>query len=220
MRFIPTYVGHTCISAPRSGGCPVHPHLRGAYMGRPAKIYVKNGSSPHTWGIQHSAFPSCPLRRFIPTYVGHTSTGRCPSQSGRFIPTYVGYTSAPFWAYTAPRFIPTYVGYTMPPGPLGAPVAVHPHIRGVYYHPPGAYHRPPGSSPHTWGIRKKLICSNVSPTVHPHIRGVYPRTRLFTGSRCGSSPHTWGILSHTVFLEQFPRFIPTYVGYTSHMPFM
>ena len=52
-RFIPTYVGHTPLRTVRENFITVHPHIRGAYIGRPAKIYVKNGSSPHTWGIQH-----------------------------------------------------------------------------------------------------------------------------------------------------------------------
>ena len=51
---------------------PVHPHIRGAYMGRPAKIYVKNGSSPHTWGIRQVRGRDGRAARFIPTYVGHT----------------------------------------------------------------------------------------------------------------------------------------------------
>ena len=71
-RFIPTYVGHT--RRRPAGGRPasVHPHIRGAYMGRPAKIYVKNGSSPHTWGIHPEAVVRPTVGRFIPTYVGHT----------------------------------------------------------------------------------------------------------------------------------------------------
>ena len=52
LRFIPTYVGHTRVKNLLISPRTVHPHLRGAYMGRPAKIYVKNGSSPHTWGIR------------------------------------------------------------------------------------------------------------------------------------------------------------------------
>ena len=59
-RFIPTYVGHTPLCTWRRSLKMVHPHIRGAYMGRPAKIYVKNGSSPPTWGIQSSTLPHCP----------------------------------------------------------------------------------------------------------------------------------------------------------------
>ena len=42
-------------------------------MGRPAKIYVKNGSSPHTWGIHGVAAIKEWVQRFIPTYVGYTA---------------------------------------------------------------------------------------------------------------------------------------------------
>lgn len=73
-RFIPTYVGYTYWLIYGASRRPVHPHIRGAYVGRPAKIYVKNGSSPHTWGIRLKAVGLLSKIRFIPTYVGHTAS--------------------------------------------------------------------------------------------------------------------------------------------------
>lgn len=113
---------------------PVHPHIRGAYMGRPAKIYVKNGSSPHTWGIRQVRGRDGRAARFIPTYVGHTKKeleqrifatvhpnlrwaytfGSCFSLHGigSSPPTW-GILSSYIFRCSPPRFIPTYVGHTL-----------------------------------------------------------------------------------------------------------
>ena len=113
---------------------PVHPHIGGAYMGRPAKIYVKNGSSPHTWGIRKKSWNRGFLQRFIPTYVGHTPSAvvfRCmasvhPHLRGAYsLRTYSdvhlhgssphtwGILSSYIFRCSPPRFIPTYVGHTL-----------------------------------------------------------------------------------------------------------
>ncbi len=94
LRFIPTYVGHTPRSCslwspitvhPHIRGAygvaervqptqSVHPHIRGAYAFKALAIYHVDGSSPHTWGILPCAMGGRSGTRFIPTYVGHTST--------------------------------------------------------------------------------------------------------------------------------------------------
>ena len=51
-RFIPTYVGHTWASSASTQGLSVHPHLRGAYVGRIHFHQLQVGSSPPTWGIR------------------------------------------------------------------------------------------------------------------------------------------------------------------------
>ena len=51
LRFIPTYVGHTRAGSPPILRRTVHPHIRGAYSGSGKSRSLKNGSSPHTWGI-------------------------------------------------------------------------------------------------------------------------------------------------------------------------
>ena len=69
------------------------------------------------------------------------------------------------------------------------------------------------SSPHTWGIRGRIL-SIVFLPVHPHLCWAYPSLHLAAISQNGSSPHTWGI--HGILCERLPdsRFIPTYVGHT------
>lgn len=48
------------------------------------------------------------------------------------------------------------------------------------------------SSPHTWGIRGRIL-SIVFLPVHPHLCWAYPSLHLAAISQNGSSPHTWGI---------------------------
>ena len=54
----------------------VHPHIRGAYSDFTCLRGAKHGSSPHTWGIRNAPDMRMTVNRFIPTYVGHTGTGR------------------------------------------------------------------------------------------------------------------------------------------------
>ena len=72
VRFIPTYVGHTCRCCPGPATRSVHPHIRGAYCLAPRKRVRSLGSSPHTWGILFRRVQQRQHLRFIPTYVGHT----------------------------------------------------------------------------------------------------------------------------------------------------
>ena len=154
-------------------GLTVHPHIRGAYFCSHFTQAAFSGSSPHTWGIPHAPFPGVYPRRFIPTYVGHTSAccgvgwldpvhphirgaynmhiattkGRCGSS-----PHTWGIQAALRAATEAMRFIPTYVGHTSTQLSWCFGFSVHPHIRGAY--PDGALYswNHSGSSPHTWGI--------------------------------------------------------------------
>ncbi len=93
-----------------------------------------------------------------------------------------------------------------------------------------------GSSPPTWGIRKgsqkffdlfRFIPTYVghtnrssggkSPhTVHPHLRGAYTIGISRNPASVGSSPPTWGIPDRDVFVSDWARFIPTYVGHTGY----
>ena len=205
-------------------------------MGRPAKIYVKNGSSPHTWGIP-SQEKDLPLSgRFIPTYVGHTAL----LQSGQ---RYVCGSSPHTWGIQGGtvkwialvRFIPTYVGHTQLGCNANVGDTVHPHIRGAYSHSSCSMIGGCGSSPHTWGIRSqenqyrkksRFIPTYVGhtparcggglwPPVHPHIRGAYAPSSSSDSSVAGSSPHTWGIQLCAGNGIAADRFIPTYVGHTT-----
>ena len=193
-RFIPTYVGHTVDTETDSIHGAVHPHIRGAYLGFGFFGGFLDGSSPHTWGIQFDDTTYQPERRFIPTYVGHTTIKQLTHCTNSVHPHIRGaYLASPYasnstygssphtwgilrkslYSCSHVRFIPTYVGHTC--NRLGdAPGRpVHPHIRGAY--------------------------TNLPP----------PRRQLH-----GSSPHTWGILTNHFYRTYKPRFIPTYVGHT------
>ena len=69
------------------------------------------------------------------------------------------------------------------------------------------------SSPHTWGIRGRIL-SIVFLPVHPHLCWAYPSLHLAAISQNGSSPHTWGIQPPGAHFVRRDRFIPTYVGHT------
>ena len=151
----------------------VHPHTRGAYARVHPHLLRHTGSSPHTWGIRHHFVCHSTNHRFIPTHVGHTSTGVWeqtlktvhPHTRGAYSPQLGQYYMVPgssphTWGIPlgrrgrcpVARFIPTYVGHT----PVGFLVpksgTVHPHIRGAYIISKSFLLIIPGSSPHTWGI--------------------------------------------------------------------
>ena len=52
VRFIPTYVGYTILLRQIMFWKSVHPHIRGVYLDACFQDAARNGSSPHTWGIQ------------------------------------------------------------------------------------------------------------------------------------------------------------------------
>ena len=110
--FIPTYVGHTAAPGLRWTARPVHPHIRGAYQKQYCRGGSRNGSSPHTWGIPFAGRTAQSGARFIPTYVGHTTSAPAAKPSNRVHPHIRG-------AYF-------FRNYTQPHQP------VHPHIRGAY----------------------------------------------------------------------------------------
>ena len=133
VRFIPTYVGHTQIRDVPGHLGAVHPHIRGAYGICPASSDFSFGSSPHTWGIPDVATSQQAQARFIPTYVGHTSTSNLcaplravhPHIRGAYFillcqngsscgssPHTWGIQPLPPLSGQQQRFIPTYVGHT------------------------------------------------------------------------------------------------------------
>ena len=172
------------------------------------------GSSPHTWGIPYIRPFGCSHPRFIPTYVGYTTNRLITIKSPPVHPHIRGiYGHGPGEGQCPIRFIPTYVGYTFVTSATAPANPVHPHIRGVYSKPCCAPTQQGGSSPHTWGIPKKVKPENklsrfiptyvghtasktdfdILTSVHPHIRGAYGLFDGFQRGHYGSSPHTWGI---------------------------
>ena len=153
-RFIPTYVGNTCINNASHAIRTVHPHVRGEHFAGLNLALNVDGSSPRTWGTHIRKVLSRAQKRFIPTYVGNTPEERPGAVLSTVHPHvrgehYSRYTktdqqsgSSPrTWgtlpgAQVAPlvfRFIPTYVGNTRR-GSVGASTkTVHPHVRGEHY---------------------------------------------------------------------------------------
>ena len=114
IRFIPTYVGHTAHWSCWPGPFSVHPHIRGAYAGTLPPLPPLRGSSPHTWGIRAARYGAClgNLGGSSPHTWGIRGWRWGCRGWGRFIPTYVGHTSSPLRSPHQERFIPTYVGHT------------------------------------------------------------------------------------------------------------
>ena len=214
-RFIPTYVGHTPCVPTDCGILPVHPHLRGAYCRSKHSYGRKGGSSPPTWGIRGGPSWWRSAARFIPTYVGHTSSPGPPHHHPTVHPHIRGAYGCTRAASPAlSRFIPTYVGHTIALSNSNRLVAVHPHIRGAYTSIMVSNRIVSGSSPHTWGIRRQNDNCRSWFSVHPHIRGAYLFHISHRPKHFGSSPHTWGILVPARLVAPAARFIPTDVGHT------
>ena len=174
----------------------VHPHIRGAYSYGGGWQESRDGSSPHTWGIPHQGDMHLIIKRFIPTYVGHTGRkADCDLRKAVHPHIRGAYVYYLFHGAGAVRFIPTYVGHTVASLLVASVLS--------------------GSSPHTWGILVEIDGNQAEQLVHPHIRGAYTKTLARIKPRPGSSPHTWGI-QHITRLEYLRhRFIPTYVGHTT-----
>ena len=193
-RFIPTYVGHTPESCWFAVKDSVHPHIRGAYPVRGLEAEPRDGSSPHTWGILRMEAPQEAIRRFIPTYVGHTEN---PHRLLHIIPVHPHIRGAYLFVKGCPNWpagsSPHTWGILEEQRKLRGKKTVHPHIRGAY----GRSWPVPGPAP-----------------VHPHIRGAYSPLVTATTCKLGSSPHTWGIPVKSLSNRAETRFIPTYVGHT------
>ena len=188
------------------------------------------------WGIPHRGSGGAYVQRFIPTYVGHTFHTQKSSNSARgSSPHTWGIQLLGIRLFRGKRFIPTYVGHTKSEYSTSWQLPVHPHLRGAYLTGTLQKTGGGGSSPHTWGIRPKLIHQGIkfrfiptyvghttprsliraSNAVHPHLRGAYHRPGQRPTVQRGSSPPTWGIqlcAGHGIAAD---RFIPTYVGHTA-----
>ena len=142
LRFIPTYVGHTMLGQIVNHILTVHPHIRGAYSLLRCHSSGGFGSSPHTWGILSGDGVRHVPRRFIPTYVGHTSLERQRFALCSVHPHIRG-------AYSTLFHVPA----------MGC--GSSPHTWGIQY---GYWEETSdfGSSPHTWGIPASAPGGNVA----------------------------------------------------------
>ena len=172
----------------------VHPHVCGEHMPLKCSHDRQSGSSPRMWGTPVFSGNLKVDFRFIPTYVGNTSTGTrrptrppvhphvCGEHPGKHCSCERPCGSSPrMWGTLGPnlkaalqfRFIPTYVGNTCASPGLSVTRPVHPHVCGEHTF--------------VWQISQDLP---------------------------GSSPRMWGTLQLATNLLVQRRFIPTYVGNT------
>ena len=71
-RIIPAYAGSTTTtSSPRTRRGD-HPRIRGEHCHTPLKVWIKQGSSPHTRGARSAGISGALDRRIIPAYAGST----------------------------------------------------------------------------------------------------------------------------------------------------
>ena len=195
---------------------PVHPHVCGVYECISCKGTGSIGSSPRMWGLPWLRCSSSRSVSVHPHVCGVYAGGRrAQRRCWRFIPTYVGFTGV---------FDP-YIGC----------VTVHPHVCGVYELQLIKDNRKDGSSPRMWGLLVvpgfhrafgRFIPTYVGFThllpplaafisVHPHVCGVYGPANSSASASTGSSPRMWGLRIRGAQPGRAPRFIPTYVGFTS-----
>ena len=153
--------------------------MRGAHYAVHQQHGVSCGSSPHAWGT-HTPLPNSYIEnRFIPTCVGHTTTGtggsvtntvhphmrgahnssrhKCVNHGGSS-PHAWGTQLAPFPTPQPHRFIPTCVGHTSSAASTHLAWSVHPHMRGAHTRDVTTRAHHVGSSPHAWGTPEKIIC--------------------------------------------------------------
>ena len=133
LRFTPTCVGNTGMSAPRMRPRPVHPHVRGEYACLAHLMRDVGGSPPRAWGIHVEAALAEARFRFTPTCVGNTARPSSaatrrpvhPHVRGEYTspppracmasgspPRAWGILQRPLWPRGPWRFTPTCVGNT------------------------------------------------------------------------------------------------------------
>ena len=75
-RFTPTCVGNTSHCLQATPLWPVHPHVRGEYVGIADRLRRIAGSPPRAWGILFPSNSGMAVVRFTPTCVGNTEAGK------------------------------------------------------------------------------------------------------------------------------------------------
>ena len=154
----------------------VHPHVRGAHVGRHRTHSRVRGPSPRAWGSPGGDFRRVPHARSIPTCVGLT-TGRTGSRSPDPVHPHVrgahrsifrglfresGPSPRAWGSLVAGarqplkgRSIPTCVGPTGCTGNPDADRSVHPHVRGAHAGRVRRFRSWRGPSPRAWGSQPR-----------------------------------------------------------------
>ncbi|MDB5033317.1 MAG: hypothetical protein JWQ98_558 [Chlorobi bacterium] len=171
-RFIPTHVGRSPASHPRSPSETVHPHACGEIIPWSFAFTGCSGSSPRMWGDLAISRYMRRLVRFIPTHVGRSSARTTTASRSPVHPHACGEiasdivqiahivgSSPRMWGdprrsrsrCDPMRFIPTHVGRSIRYNLVSVRVAVHPHACGEIFQCEYPIRQPRGSSPRMWG---------------------------------------------------------------------
>ena len=159
-RFIPTRVGNTSQTSPRTLVGTVHPHACGEHKHHISPDSWQHGSSPRVWGTPTIYAREFNRLRFIPTRVGNTADSptniaaqtvhphACGEHTSRNLICVSFHGSSPrVWGTHIEtlsrarknRFIPTRVGNTGLEKALSVFKAVHPHACGEHGECVGRY---------------------------------------------------------------------------------
>ena len=175
---IPAHAGFTTAPRRRRPGHRDHPRTRGVYGTRWGERPVGGGSSPHTRGLHLAGQDRLHVIGIIPAHAGFTreacwsgteswdhprtrgvygSPAGVRDQRGGSSPHTRGLPLPRPRASGVPRIIPAHAGFTSGSGGGQPPREDHPRTRGVYPHPPPSADYGHGSSPHTRGLRGRMI---------------------------------------------------------------
>ena len=185
-------MGLGCSPRSSTGTPPVHPHVRGSWIGASDAKAEKVGSSPRAWVLAGSPAPDRRAFRFIPTCVGLGRAGPRPGPRPAVHP----HVRGSWRARSAPS------SSTRGSSPR-AWVLVHDHVGR------GALAR---FIPTCVGLGIRSGRGRNASTVHPHVRGSWGLGTRGGEVIAGSSPRAW-VLADGVAVQPFDqRFIPTCVG--------
>ena len=132
---------------------PVHPHVRGVYAASTVGAAPMGGTSPRAWGLWITKQTSWQTGTVHPHVRGvYTAANDAVAIRNGSSPRAWGLYRIMCFRASADRFIPTCVGFMLRPWQPGAPLSVHPHVRGVYDGSNHGLHTHDGSSPRAWGL--------------------------------------------------------------------
>ena len=150
---IPAYAGSTCRKPSFRRKIGDHPRIRGEHYHTPLKVWIKQGSSPHTRGAPFARHDRRVERGIIPAYAGSTTSGATRAKSTPDHPRIRGehkdqHTQAMIMFGSSPHtrgaldgrarrrryvgIIPAYAGSTRQSRSPRAKPADHPRIRGEH----------------------------------------------------------------------------------------
>ena len=193
-RFTPTRVGKTRRRFWSSQVAPVHPHACGENATAETCTRSKCGSPPRVWGKRDQPGLDGDLRRFTPTRVGKTRTGRMCCVISPVHPHACGENHRH-------------------PGQLIDPPGSPPRVWGKHHVALAADQRVRFTPTRVGKTPSPVFCRRQS-QVHPHACGENATYDLNAAAADGSPPRVWGKLGRRSTSRPKRRFTPTRVGKT------